>query len=74
MWARQSAQYRAELTPCKDGSYRVDCTVAAISEDVFRLQLTMPDRETAELVQRQFTLRGNEVYRLLIEELTKPTE
>lgn len=74
MWARQSAQYHAELTPGEDGSYRVDCTVAAISEEVFRLQLTMPDRETAELVQKQFTLRGNEVYRLLIEELTKPED
>lgn len=74
VWSRKSAQYHAALTAQKDGTYWVDCTVNAISDEVFRLRLAMPDKETAELVQRQFTLRGSEVYRLLIEELTKPEE
>lgn len=74
VWERKSAQYHTEVTACKDGTYLVDCTVNAISADVFHLRLAMPDKETAELVQKQFTLRGHEVYRLLIEELTKPDE
>lgn len=71
VWERKSAEYHTQISANTDGTYRVNCTVNAISNDVFRLQLAMPDKETAELVQKQFTLRGHEVYRLLIEELTK---
>ncbi len=74
VWTMKSAQYSAELTAQPDGQYLVDCTVRGLSEEFFRLQLAMPDKETAELVQRRFILRGNEVYRLLIEELTRADE
>lgn len=72
VWNRKSASYHAELTPQPDGSCLVDCTVTGLSREAFSLRLSMPDRETAELVRRRFTLRGNEIYRLLIEQLAEP--
>lgn len=72
IWNKKSAQYHAEITAQPDGHYLVDCTVNGLSREVFDLRLTMPDRETAELVKHRFILRGNEIYRLLIEQLAEP--
>ncbi|MBQ7860193.1 MAG: DUF4364 family protein [Faecalibacterium sp.] len=74
VWNQKSAQYHAELTGLENGRYLVDCMVTGVERDQFNLRLTMPDRQTAELVQQQFVLRGNEVYRLLIEQLTQSEE
>ena len=71
VWTQKSAQYSAELTAQPDGRYLVDCRINGLSEETFHLGLAMPDKETAELVRHRFILRGNEVYRLLIEELSR---
>lgn len=72
VWNKKSAQYHAEIISQPDGHFLVDCTVTGLSREIFSLRLTMPDRETAELVKHRFILRGNEVYRLLIGQLAEP--
>ena len=49
----------------------IRCTVKGLDEDLFCLDLGTPDRLTAELVKKQFILKGNEIYQLLVNKLTE---
>lgn len=70
-WTHKSSEYAAVITEKPDGHCTVHCTVKALDEDLFRLDVGTPDRMSAELVKNRFILRGNEVYQLLIEKLTE---
>lgn len=70
-WARKEAAYSARITEKADGHCTVCCTVKALDEELFRLDLGTPDRVSAELIKKQFILKGNEVYQLLINKLTE---
>ena len=70
-WAQKEAEYSAQITEQPDGHCTILCTVKGLEEELFSLQLGMPDRMTAELVKKRFILRGNEIYQLLINKLTE---
>ena len=59
-----AAVLRCQTWARKEAKYRLD-------EDLFCLDLGTPDRLTAELVKKQFILKGNEIYQLLINKLTE---
>ena len=54
-----------------DGHCTVRCTVKGLDSELFCLELGAPDRLSAELVKKQFILKGNEIYQLLINKLTE---
>jgi hypothetical protein len=68
-WNRKSAEYHADIVETPQG-WSIRCAISGLSEDDFSLQLMMPDRLTAEMVRKRFILRGSEIYRGLLEELT----
>ena len=70
-WARKEARYSASITEKPDGHCTIRCTVKGLDSELFCLDLGMPDRLTAELVKKQFILKGNEIYQLLINKLTE---
>ena len=43
-----------------------------MGRDSFQLQLSMPDRMTAEMVKNRFIAQGSEVYSQLLNLLTQP--
>ena len=53
------------------GHCTVRCTVKGLDSELFCLELGAPDRLSAELVKKQFILKGNEIYQLLINKLTE---
>ena len=70
-WARKEAKYSASITEKPDGHCSVRCTVKGLDEALFCLDLGTPDRLSAQLVKKQFILKGNEIYQLLINKLTE---
>lgn len=70
-WARKEAKYSAHITEKADGHCTVRCTVKGLDSELFCLELGAPDRLSAELVKKQFILKGNEIYQLLINKLTE---
>lgn len=70
-WARKEAKYSARITEKQDGHCTIRCTVKGLDNDLFCLDLGTPDRLSAELVKKQFILKGNEIYQLLINKLTE---
>lgn len=70
-WARKSTRYSAKITERADGHCTVHCTVTGLDEELFCLDLGAPDRLSAELIQKQFILKGNEIYQLLVNTLTE---
>ena len=70
-WARKEAKYSAHITEKADGHCTVRCTVKGLDSELFCLKLGAPDRLSAELVKKQFILKGNEIYQLLINKLTE---
>lgn len=74
LWTHKAAEYSARITEKENGHCTVRCTVKALEEELFCLDLGAPDRLSAELIQKQFILKGNEVYQLLINKLTEENE
>ena len=70
-WARKEAEYSARITEKADGHCSVRCTVKALDQELFCLDLGTPDRLSAELVKKQFILKGHEIYQLLVNKLTE---
>ena len=68
-WARKEAKYSASITEKPDGHCSVRCTVKGLDEALFCLDLGTPDRLSAELVKKQFILKGNEIYQLLVNKI-----
>ena len=71
LWSRKQAEYSAVVSQRSDGHCTVRCMINRLDEKLFCLELGMPDRLTAELVKKQFILKGNEIYQLLINKLTE---
>ena len=71
LWTRKQAEYSAVVSERPDGHCTVRCMINRLDERLFCLELGMPDRLTAELVKKQFILKGNEIYQLLINKLTE---
>ena len=69
-WARKEAQYAARITEKPDGH----CSIKALDQELFCLDIGTPDRLSADLVKKQFILKGNEIYQMLITKLTEETE
>jgi len=43
----------------------------ALDSELFCLDIGTPDRLSAEMVKKQFILKGNEIYQMLITKLTE---
>lgn len=71
-WVHKAAQNKAHIQ--RDGDeYRVICTIEDMGRDSFQIQLSMPDRLTAEMVKNRFISKGSLVYSQLLNLLTQPT-
>ena len=73
-WARKEAEYSARISEKPDGHCSVRCTIKALDQELFCLDLGTPDRLSADLVKKQFILNGNEIYQMLITKLTEETK
>ena len=70
-WARKEAEYSARITEKPDGHCSIRCTIKALDQELFCLDIGTPDRLSADLVKKQFILKGNEIYQMLITKLTE---
>ena len=70
-WARKVAEYSARSSETTDGLCSVRCQVKALDSELFCLDIGTPDRLSAEMVKKQFILKGNEIYQMLITKLTE---
>ena len=69
--ARKEAEYSARISEKADGHCSVRCQVKALDSELFCLDIGTPDRLSAEMVKKQFILKGNEIYQMLITKLTE---
>lgn len=67
----QGSQVQCQHYRKEDGHCTIRCTVKGLDSELFCLDLGTPDRLTAELVKKQFILKGNEIYQMLINKLTE---
>ena len=70
-WRHKAASNRAHVEE-KDGKYVVWCNIGDLGSDVFQLQLTMPDKLTAEMTKNMFIAHGSDIYSKLMDMLTQP--
>ena len=70
-WARKEAEYSARISEKANGHCSVRCQVKALDSELFCLDIGTPDRLSAEMVKKQFILKGNEIYQMLITKLTE---
>ena len=71
-WKHKAAMNRARIEE-EDGEYVVWCAIGDMGSDVFRLQLAMPDKLTAETLRNNFTAHGSEIYSKVMDMLTQPS-
>lgn len=71
-WRHKAAMNRARVEE-EDGEYTVWCAIGDLGSDVFRLQLAMPDKLTAETIKNNFTAHGSEIYSRIMDMLTQPS-
>lgn len=71
-WRHKAAMNRARVEE-EDGEYMVWCAIGDLGSDVFRLQLAMPDKLTAETIKNNFTAHGSEIYSKVMDMLTQPS-
>lgn len=71
-WRHKAAMNRAHVEE-EDDEYTVWCAIGDLGSDVFRLQLAMPDKLTAETIKNNFTAHGSEIYSKLMDMLTQPS-
>ena len=71
-WKHKAAMNRAHIEE-EDGEYVVWCAIGDMGSDVFRLQLAMPDKLTAETIKNNFTAHGSEIYSKVMDMLTQPS-
>lgn len=74
LWAHKNAEYAADITAKPGGHYTVRCTIKALEDELFCLDVGAPDKLSAELIKKRFILNGNEIYQLLINKLTEDDE
>ena len=71
-WKHKAAMNRARIEE-EDSEYVVWCAIGDMGSDVFRLQLAMPDKLTAETIRNNFTAHGSEIYSKVMDMLTQPS-
>lgn len=71
-WRHKAAMNRARVEE-ENGEYTVWCAIGDLGSDVFRLQLAMPDKLTAETIKNNFTAHGSEIYSKIMDMLTQPS-
>lgn len=71
-WRHKAAMNRAHVEE-ENGEYTVWCAIGDLGSDVFRLQLAMPDKLTAETIKNNFTAHGSEIYSKVMDMLTQPS-
>ncbi len=71
-WKHKAAMNRAHIEE-EDGEFVVWCAIGDMGSDVFRLQLAMPDKLTAETIKNNFTAHGSEIYSKVMDMLTQPS-
>lgn len=71
-WRHKAAMNRAHVEEA-DGQYTVWCAIGDLGSDVFRLQLAMPDKLTADTIKNNFTAHGSEIYSKVMDMLTQPS-
>ena len=72
-WRHKAAMNRAHIEEEEDGTYTVWCAIGDMGSDIFRLQLAMPDKLTAESIRNSFTAHGSEIYSKIMDILTMPS-
>ena len=70
-WRHRAASNRAVVQE-KDGQFSVVCSIADMGSDVFRMELAMPDKLTAEMIKNNFIAHGSDIYPKLMDMLTQP--
>ena len=55
-----------------DGKFSVVCSIGDMGSDVFRMELAMPDKLTAEMIKNNFIAHGSDIYPKLMDMLTQP--
>ena len=60
-WNHRAASNRAVVQET-DGKYSVVCSIGDMGSDVFRLELAMPDKLTAEMIKNNFIAHGSDIY------------
>ena len=68
---RRAASNRAVVQE-KDGQFSVVCSIADMGSDVFRMELAMPDKLTAEMIKNNFIAHGSDIFPKLLNALTQP--
>lgn len=71
-WKHKAAMNRAHIEE-EEGEFVVWCAIGDMGSDVFRLQLAMPDKLTAETIKNNFTAHGSEIYSKVMDMLTQPS-
>lgn len=72
-WKHKAATNRAHVQEEKNGEYTVTCAIGDLGSDVFRLELVMPDKLTADTIKNSFTAHGSEIYSKVMDMLTQPS-
>lgn len=72
-WRHKAAMNRAHIEKEENGEYTVWCAIGDLGNDVFRLQLAMPDKLTAQTIKNNFTAHGSEIYSKVMDMLTQPS-
>ena len=70
-WNHRAASNRAVVQET-DGKYSVVCSIGDMGSDVFRLELAMPDKLTAEMIKNNFIAHGSDIFPKLLNALTQP--
>ena len=60
-WRHRAASNRAVVQE-KDGQFSVVCSIADMGSDVFRMELAMPDKLTAEMIKNNFIAHGSDIF------------
>ena len=69
--AEEFAAHRAVVQET-DGKFSVVCSIGDMGSDVFRMELAMPDKLTAEMIKNNFIAHGSDIFPKLLNALTQP--
>lgn len=70
---RKADQHKAVLSKTTNG-YQVQGTINDLGQPVFSIQLSLPDRRTAEMVKDAFIEKGDTIYAMVLNALTNHSE
>lgn len=71
-WKHKASMNRARIVET-NGEFIVKCAIGDMGSDVFCLELSMPDKLTAETIKNNFIAHGSEIYPRVMDMLTQPS-